>query len=684
VQNGYKRETAVSDPLLFEAENGSVQPYGSTFSAEGTNFAIFSKNASAVTLCLFTKDRSLLTEIPLSAVQNKTGDVWHIYINALPKDTLYAYRMDGENTLENGNRFNPEILLLDPYAKSVAATHRWDDTSSDPYSPLGLVAIDHSFDWQGDTPPAIPNENLIIYKAHVRGLTMKSDGNHKGTFLGLIEKIPHLLELGVNAIEFLPIQEFNEKEYRIVNPLTEEPLCNYWGYSTVNFFSLMNRYATNDEPSCVVREFKTMIRELHRNGIEVILDVVFNHTGEGNDKGPVFSFKGIDNSIYYMLDAKNRYLNFSGCGNSFNCNHPVVKQLILDSLRYFVLEFHIDGFRFDLASVFTRDTDGNPIANATIVNEISEDPILRKAKLIAEPWDASGLYQVGAFHPQEVRWSEWNDKYRDAVRSFLTDGHFMKGKFATRVSGSQDLYNSRKPYSSVNFVTAHDGFTLRDLVSYNQKHNLGNGENNQDGSNNNLSWNCGVEGSTVAEKINDLRKKQMRNLFLALILSHGIPMVLMGDEYAHSKNGNNNTWCQDNDLNWFQWNQLDVEKDFYLFYRTMIAFRKQHPILQRTDFLTEKDIHWHGREPFQPLWNQDVNVIAFTLVDHVNEENLYAAFNATDNDVDIHLPVAPQGKRWCVIADTAIGIGLLGGLVMGSGDVSRQLKAKSSQLLKAL
>lgn len=634
------------DPFPFNISPGKPYPFGASPYLEGFNFSVISTTAKAVTLCLFSPaDREKpFYEIKLDTAYNKTGDVWHVALSPLPADLLYLYRVD-----------ELPQLLSDPYAKSIASHHQWEDSSLTSYRPFGALISVSPFDWKGDLAPKLPLSDLVIYEMHVRGFTQDVSSRAKapGTFLGVVEKIPHLLDLGVNALEFLPVYEFNETEYAKLNPATKLPLCNYWGYSTVNFFSPMQRYAFSQAPHAAIDEFKTMVRELHRHGIEVILDVVYNHTAEGNEKGPILSFKGLDNAIYYLLDNRDDYLNFSGCGNTFSCNHPIVRELILDSLRYWVTEMHVDGFRFDLASILGRGVDGRLLSSAPILEAISEDPILANCKLIAEPWDVGGLYQVGSFFPPgRARWSEWNGRYRDVIRRFMR-GSGEKGAFAGNLSGSQDFYYKDYPCRSVNFVTAHDGFTLADLVTYDTKHNLSNGENNQDGTNDNESWNCGVEGQTFDKTIASIRARQMRNFHLVLMLSRGIPMLSMGDEYGHSKSGNNNTWCQDNTLSWFLWNQLEENRGFYRFYKGVVNFRKNRVLLHQNKFLTAADIDWHGLHPLQPHWERAGRFIAFTLKDSENGRDLYAAFNTNEAAVQVELPKCRVGYHWYWVVDTA-------------------------------
>lgn len=638
-------------PLSFTVARGTPLPYGTSFLDDGINFSLFSPMATAVTLCLFYPENSeLAAQISLDPIRNKTGDIWHVLIRHIPDNLLYAYSITtSDNPLSTQTLPSP-AFLLDPYAKEVATANVWayhfdpQEPQKSLYKPLGRITSKSAFQWDGVTPPRHALRDLVIYEMHVRGFTEhpSSEANYRGTFLGVIEKIPHLLDLGINAVELMPIQEFNEHEYQVCSLITKSRLFNYWGYATVNFFAPMNRYATSSDSEAAIIEFKTMVKELHRNGIEVILDVVFNHTSEGNEDGPIESFKGIANSVYYMLGPDGSYRNYSGCGNTFNANQPVVRELILECLRYWVLEMHVDGFRFDLASILTRGTDGVPLTNAPLIEAITQDPVLADVKLISEPWDAAGLYQVGRFYPQSDRWSEWNANYRDIVRRFIKGAPGMSSAFATCLCGSQDLYHSSSPDSSINFITSHDGFTLADLVSYNNKHNLANGEGNRDGNNNNDSWNCGVEGATFNTRVLALRERQMRNFHLALMLSQGVPMILMGDEYGHTKLGNNNTWCQDNDLNWFIWDKLECSRAFFRFYRLLIHFRRNTPGLRQGRFLTDKDIHWHGVKPFKPRWDTGNTFVAFTLP----AANLYAAFNTADEPVTAELP--PGSWRWLV------------------------------------
>lgn len=620
---------------------GAPQPYGVTTLGNLTNFAIYNESDQAPTLLIYNRQE----EHPLLEVtfkpQHRTGKVWHLALENLPKDLCYAYRFGDK----------PASLLLDPYAKAVYTGKRWNTQSKTPYQPKGAILTPENFDWQGDAPLQLPLSEMIVYEMHVRGFTAHASSQVKspGTYAGILEKIDFLRDLGINAIELLPVYEFNENEYRRNNPLNKQLLCNFWGYSTVNFFSPMERYAAASTPEGTIAEFKTLVRELHKNGIEVILDVVYNHTAEGNKDGPTYNFKALANNVYYTLEGDGQYSNYSGCGNTFSCNQIPSMQLIMDSLRYWVTEMHVDGFRFDLASILCRNEDGVLLGDAPLIQAISNDPILASTKLIAEPWDAVGAYQVGNFGPRQAAWSEWNGHYRDDVRKFIK-GTVNKGVVATRICGSEDIYSGRAcgTSSSINFITSHDGFTLADLVSYNFKHNMANGENNSDGSSFNDSWNCGEEGPSKNLKVHKLRQQQMRNFHLALMLSQGIPMLLMGDEYGHSKNGNNNTWCQDNNLNWFQWDQC-AKSQFLQFYKQLIAFRRSHAAFKRSAFLTDKDIVWHSSKLNIPNWQGQNHLLAFTLKDPTGTRDLYAAFNAYYQEISIELPTTSRsGWYWVV------------------------------------
>lgn len=640
------------DPLFssLHISAGSSSPFGATDQSNGINFAIYIKGADQVSLCFFNESsyEEPAVVIGLDPLHHKTGEVWHALVQGLPPYAIYCFQVKQHGTSES-------YLLLDPYAKAVASDPNWSEhpTIGDTlYLPRGkVIPNESSFDWEDDTFPRIPMNDLILYEMHIRGFTRhpSSGAKHPGTYAGVIEKIPYLQQLGVNAVEIMPVHEFNEKEVELVCPYNGEKLHNYWGYSPVSYFAPMNRYASKSSRDEALIEFKTMVKEFHRHGIEVILDVVFNHTSEGNEKGPIQSFKGLDRNAYYMIDPHGRYLNFSGCGNTVNSNHPLVIDLIVRALRHWVEEMHVDGFRFDLASIMTRGEDGVPMAHPPLVEAVAKDPILSGTKLIAEAWDAAGLYQVGAFMPKSLRWFEWNGKYRDVVRRFMKGTPGYKTSFATALCGSQDLYGiGRAPYCSVNYITAHDGFSLADLVTYNMKHNYGNGEGNRDGFDYNDSWNCGMEGHTSNKKMLFLREKQMRNFHLALMISQGVPMLLMGDEYAHTRDGNNNAWCQDNEINWFLWDRFEKCPGFNRFYRKLIELRKKIPLFRREKFLNEEDITWHGLIPNNPDWGHDNQFVAFTLEGRGKCSNFYAAFNASAQAQTVALPNSTTGWFWLV------------------------------------
>lgn len=609
---------------------GLPSPIGLSESKEGLNFSLYSQDAEKILLSLFLPgDQAPFKEVPLF----RTGQVWHVLVGGLPDRVEYGYKV------QKKGRLGP--LLIDPYARSLNLSNQWGQ----PWKSVRSRALtSRPFDWQGSTYPRIPMEELIIYEMHLRGFTRHSSSGvaHPGTFSGMIEKIPYLKEMGVNAVELLPLNTFNETENLHSNPRTGEKLYNFWGYSPVTYFGLMNRYASKEGWGEEIDEFKELVRALHLAGIEVILDVVYNHTAEAEKK--IISLRGIDEQTYYMFDETGELLNYSGCGNTLNSNHPIVCGLILDSLRYLVSEFHIDGFRFDLASTFCRDEFGKTIENPAIVCAITNDPILSNTKLIAEAWDAAGLYQVGTF-PGGQRWAQWNGRYRDVVRRFIkgTDGE--TGAFATALSGSEDLFFRGTPSQSINFITAHDGFTLRDLVSYSRKHNLENAENNQDGLSDNVSWNCGHEGPSNDPKILSLRDRQMCNFLLALYVSVGTPMLLMGDEYGHTKGGNNNTYCQDNEKNYFLWDHLN---EFSKFNQLLIGYRKKLPHFRRESFLTKEDVIWHGHTPENPDWSVQSRFIAYELK-HPSG-NLYIAFNAHFEPTKAQLP---NGK-WNRLIDTSL------------------------------
>lgn len=634
---------------LLQFNQGSPLILGITRDALGINFAVSAKDARRLSLRFFTEQdtKQPFLEVPLDPVKNKTGDVWHIHITGLPSEFLVVYWL-------LSNTENRSYLLLDPYASHIHSHNHWGKLTGSHYFPWGKITPPSSFDWQNDSHPNISLKNLIIYEMHVRGFTVdpSSQVSHPGTFLGIIEKIPYLKSLGVNAVELLPVFEFNEEEVKRFNLQSAHKLVNYFGYSPVNFFSPMNRYRSLQDTQNTLDQFKTMVRELHKDGIEVILDVVYNHTAESKTPPDLFSMRGFDKKGYYCLSESGEDLNFSGCGNTLNANSTLSHDLILSSLRYWVSEMHVDGFRFDLATILKRDQQGNLIPSNSIVEAISNDSVLANTKLIAEAWDPAGLYLVGHFC-DTARWLEWNGPYRDTVRRFIRGTSHQKSSFATVICGSQNLYGQKgkSPLCSVNFVTCHDGFSLRDLVSYNEKHNLPNGENNRDGSDQNDSWNCGLEGKTSNKKVLQLRERQMRNFMLTLFISQGIPMLSMGDEYAHTRHGNNNTWCQDNALNWFSWDDLTNNQGFFRFVRLLIEFRTQHKIFNKGDFLNDSDISWHGTKPFLPEWDRDNRFIAFVLNESRNPK-FYVAFNANSIKQTIQLPHVGHNHCWKIIVNT--------------------------------
>ena len=654
----------------FQLRCGKPFPFGAIRVPGGINFSIFSCHATACTLVLFAKNAPQpLGEIPFPR-EFRIGHVYCMVVFDLDYENIeYGYRMDGVNNFHQGHWFDRTKILADPHAKTIGGRDVWGVTPdwNNIYQHRSRIAVD-DFDWTSDRALEIPPEDLIIYEMHVRSFTRhpSSGVKHPGTFAGIREKIPYLKELGVNAVELMPIFEFDEFENSRPNPETGETLLNYWGYSTVGFFAPKAGYAATGKLGMQVDEFKNLVKEFHKNGIEVILDVVFNHTAEGNENGPYISFRGIDNRTYYMLTPEGYYYNFSGCGNTLNCNNPIVRNLVLDCLRYWASEYHIDGFRFDLASILGRDPWGAPLTNPPLLEILAFDPILAKCKLIAEAWDAGGLYQVGSF-PAYGRWGEWNGKYRDCIRQFIKgDGNI--GEMAQRLQGSPDLYaaSGRPPATSINFITAHDGFTLADLVSYNDKHNEANGEYNQDGTNDNYSWNCGVEGPTEHQGINCLRQRQIRNAIALLMVSQGIPMLLMGDEVGRSKNGNNNTYCHDNPLNWLNWALFPQNSALFRFSKYCIAFRKAHPVLRNRQHFQNRDyvgsgyadITWHGTQAWQANWSNQIRTLAFMLcgkhaLQGTTEDNyIYVAMNMHWESHWFEIPGLPLDMHWHVFANT--------------------------------
>lgn len=657
---------------IFTISRGNALPLGSSITPQGVNFAIFSKHATDVSLVLFARgEDEPIVEIPLDPKQHKTGDIWHICIRGIdPLKIRYGYKMDRiPNENPNIHRYNPNIILIDPYAKALSDGGVWGGDEDDKVKRRerrSIVYFEDEFDWEGDKPLNIPLSQTIIYELHVRGYTIHPSSNvyHKGTFLGLTEKIPYLKELGITAVELLPINEFEELDTDRINPITGERLLNFWGYHPINFFSPKASYAHNNSFGMQVREFKEMVKTFHKAGIEVILDIVFNHTAEGNEHGPTLSFRGIDNSVYYILTSKGEYTNYSGCGNTVNCNHPVVRDMILDVLRYWVMEMHVDGFRFDLASILGRGTDGSVLSNPPLLEAIAHDPILANTKLIAEAWDAAGLYQVGSF-PAWGRWAEWNGKFRDDIRRFVKSDPGVVQSLAQRLLGSPDLYakSNRTPYHSINFITSHDGFTLRDLVSYNQKHNIENGEDNKDGDDNNLSWNCGIEGETDDINVNRLRLKQQKNFATLLFLSNGTPMILAGDEFGRTQKGNNNAYCQDNEISWVDWRLLEKNSELFRFFKLLIRFRKNNPLLNFRDFHNKNAkniiVTFHGIRLNEPDLSYESRSLAMEVRVNNNAKkdeitNLYLIANAYWEELEFELPYLGEDKEWGYIIDTAL------------------------------
>lgn len=668
---------------------GSPYPLGATFDGKGVNFALFSEHAENVELCLYG-DTEETVEIAKISLKEKTHQVWHIYLEGLKPGQRYGYRVHGPYEPQQGHRFNPNKLLIDPYAKAISGTVQWNDalfgyaigdtvsdlsfsdTDSAPYVPKSVV-IDTAFDWEGDRPPSIPMHQTVIYEAHVKGFTALHPDipeEIRGTYAGMAHPaaIAYLKEMGITAIELLPVHHFLTDRH-----LQDKGLSNYWGYNSIGFFAPDVRYSSNGTHGEQVTEFKNMVKSLHAAGIEVILDVVYNHTGEGNEMGPTLSFRGIDNAAYYRLAEDERfYMDFTGTGNTLHARQPNVLRMIMDSLRYWIQEMHVDGFRFDLASALARELhDVDKLSS--FFDVIHQDPVISQVKLIAEPWDiGEGGYQVGEFPPG---WAEWNGKYRDCIRDYWIGADSMIGEFANRLTGSSDLYrgDNRTPSASINFITAHDGFTLNDLVSYNEKHNEANGEDNNDGDNHNRSWNCGAEGPTDDAEINSLRAKQRRNLLTTLFLSQGVPMLVAGDEFGRTQQGNNNAYCQDNAISWLDWEKMDIS--LLNFTKSLIAFRREHPSLCRRKWFQGMPIRGTGLEDivwFLPdatemddsHWQNDfarslavfLNGQGIRSFDHngekITDQHFYLIFNAYWEDVDYKLPDHNYSSSWSKVLDT--------------------------------
>lgn len=664
-----KHEDVVNTGLLpldvvegFKIRPGFFRMYGACVASNGVSFTINSHGATRCTLLLFKPQASKpYARIPFPD-SYRIGDTYSMLVfDIKPDEFEYAFSFDGPYEPAKGLLFNEENVLLDPYSRAVTGQRKWGE------KPEGgkdfeyrARVVKSSFDWGNIKQLEQPFEDLVIYETHVRGYTKdKSSGvSAPGTFAGLKDKIPYLKDIGINAVELMPIFEFDEMESaRVVDGVQ---LYNYWGYNTVSFFAPNTSYAFNEEHNHEGDELKSLIKALKENGIEVILDVVFNHTAEGNEMGPCFSFKGIDNNVYYMLTPDAHYYNFSGCGNVMNCNHPVVRSFIIDCLRHWAIEYRVDGFRFDLASILGRDQNGAPMANPPILESLAFDPVLGKMKLIAEAWDAGGLYQVGSF-PSWNRWAEWNGRYRDDMRSFLKGDDGMAGNAITRITGSRDLYSpeSRGHKASVNFLTCHDGFTLYDLYSYNEKHNEKNGWNNTDGDNNGHSWNCGAEGETDDPNVNGLRRRLIKNAFAALLCSRGPAMFFAGDEFCNTQFGNNNAYCQDNIISWLDWSRLEEFKEIHDFVRHMIQFRKEHPILRKMTKPSScqfPEISVHNGTPFNASTDYKTKLIGIMYAGRNEEDTeddiVFYCMNAYWEPLVMQLPVLPNGKHWHVDTNT--------------------------------
>jgi isoamylase len=647
---------------------GSSYPLGATVFPDGVNFSLFSKSGTAVELLLFDheSDAKPARVISLDPKKNRTYHYWNIFVSGLKAGQRYAYRVRGPFEPSRGLRFDPAKILLDPYGRSVAvpagysrfaASRPGDNTST---AMKSVVADPSAYDWEDDRPPRRPFARTVIYEMHVAGFTRHPNSGvpseRRGTYAGLIERIPYLEDLGITAVELLPVFQFDPQD-------CPPGLVNYWGYCPVSFFAPHAGYSSAKDPMGVLTEFRDMVKAFHRAGIEVILDVVYNHTAEGNAEGPTFSFKGLQNDMYYILEGDEAdFANYTGTGNTLNANQPIVRRMIIDSLRYWVREMHVDGFRFDLASILARDERGRPLENPPVIWDIESDPVLAETKLIAEAWDAAGLYQVGTFVGDS--WKEWNGKFRDDVRSFIRGDRGTVSKLASRLLASPDLYGheNREPEQSINFITCHDGFTLNDLVSYNRKHNEANREENRDGMNENLSWNCGAEGPSDDPRIEQLRNRQVKNFLAITLLALGAPMMQMGDEVRRTQHGNNNAYCQDNELSWFDWSLLENHRDIHRFVKHLIAFRlrrdtskEEHP-LSLQELLRQAQIQWHGVELNRPDWGDDSHSVAFTVRSLGGRFLIHALVNAYWELLEFDLPLLQNGETgWYRWIDTSLG-----------------------------
>lgn len=656
----------------YAIERGSPHPLGAVPDVNGVNFSVFSEHATAVELLLFDEHDSPepIQVIQLDPRYHRTFHFWHVYVRGLKPGMHYAYRVDGPQDLHRrGFRFNRNKVLIDPYARGNTCD-LWDRAAAcgpedNLTKSMRSVVIDtQGYDWEGDQPIRRPMSESIIYEMHVGEFTKSPTSGVKnpGTFLGIIEKIPYLQELGITAVELLPVFQFDPTEINRISPYDGRQLTNFWGYSTIGFFSPHAPYCVCADEGGHLNEFRDMVKALHRAGIEVILDVVFNHTSEGNHQGPTINFKGFENDVYYHLVPQDRqyYMDYTGCGNTVNCNHPIVDKFIVECLEFWVREMHVDGFRFDEGSILSRGEDGVPIVHPPVVWHIELSETLADTKIIAEAWDAAGLYQIGYF--PGYRWAEWNGRFRDDIRRFVRGDSGLIGAVASRIAGSADIYQStgHLPINSVNFVCCHDGFTLNDLVSYNHKHNEANGEDNRDGVDENYSWNCGVEGPTSDPEVEALRRRQVKNFAAILLLSQGVPMIRSGDEVRRTQQGNNNSYCQDNELNWFDWTLVERNRDIFRFFKEMIAFRKRHPVLHRSRFFSGEinergvpDISWHGTKLNAPGWfDPSARSLAFTLGGFEDDADIHVILNMYWEDLEFEMP-AVRGRRWYRVVDTA-------------------------------
>lgn len=660
---------------------GVALPLGAHELEGGVNFALFSRDAARVELDLFAAadDLQPVRTIELDPDQNRTGDIWHVWVKGVVPGQLYAYRVDGPNDPESGRRFDFGKLLLDPCATAIKRAAGRE-------VPFKCVFTREHFDWHDDEPLRHPWSQTVIYETHVRGLTAhaSSQARFPGTYRGLTEKIPYLKGLGVTAVELLPVQEFDASQCRHHDPTTGKQLRNYWGYEPIGFFAPNGAYSSAGDCGQQILEFKEMVRQLHAAGIEVIIDMVLDHTAESDEHGPTLSWRGIDNPIYYRLrQDKRRYLGVAGHGNTLNANHPVVMQLILSALRHWVVDMHVDGFRFDLAALVGRDNSGALLSNPLLLEQIAEDPILRDTKLIAGAWDAAGAYQVKSF--SQKRWADWNARYQNEVRRFWRGDEGMLAAFASRICGSEDIYGAsgKGPECSINFVTSHDGFTLNDLVSYQCKHNLANGADNLDGTNENYGANYGAEGPTEDSRIEVVRRRQIKNFLLTLLVSRGVPMLLGGDEMRRTQQGNNNAYCQDNEISWYDWRGLQRHADIHEFVAAMVAFRREHPVLSRERFYTPADARWLSPTLGQPDWSNARARTVGCLIRDEHGDVLCLLFNAEDKYMPFQIPPPPPRCHWRLAVDTSTDLPVSANGPLVHGVHPYQLAPRSSAVLVA-